>query len=221
MPNGSSSVYYIPPKPDKPSPLSVPPEKTHRLVLTTTSLRNVVLANSTDVLYYEIVTPRWERHLTRITRLDPNTRCFDPVAELLNGDGHGLGSVVVDSKRDEKKGAHDSDSKEEHHEHEAKRVVALRFYGSGELNARRGVPARRPGTLKKKHIDELLACEACPRLALIMELTEGLSEGERGSGARTATSTSGTPTRSAWRCVAVTMTWLRVVALIGGIVDEG
>ncbi|OSD02076.1 hypothetical protein PYCCODRAFT_440257 [Trametes coccinea BRFM310] len=156
MPNGSSSVYYIPPKPDKPSPLSVPPEKTHRLVLTTTSLRNVVLANSTDVLYYEIVTPRWERHLTRVTRLDPNTRCFDPVAELLNGDGHGLGSVVVDSKRDEKKEAH-AESKEEHHDHEAKRVVALRFYGSGELKPVEDFLHIAPGMLKKKHIDELRA----------------------------------------------------------------
>ncbi|CDO71871.1 hypothetical protein BN946_scf184940.g18 [Trametes cinnabarina] len=196
MPNGSSSVYYIPPKkPDRPLALSVPADKTHKLVLTTTSLRNVVLANSTDVLYYEIVTPRWERHLTRVTRLDPNTRCFEPVAELLNGNGHGVGRV---KQAGDGKGAL-KESKEEHHDQEAKRVVALRFYGAGELKPVEEFLHIAPGTLKKKHIDELLACDFPPDRALITPLTEDLSEGERGSGARTATSTPGTPTRSGWR----------------------
>ncbi|TFK87695.1 hypothetical protein K466DRAFT_469438, partial [Polyporus arcularius HHB13444] len=53
-----------------------------KLVMTTTSLRNVVLANASDVLYYEVVTPVWERHLTRISRLDVKTQGFDTVAEL-------------------------------------------------------------------------------------------------------------------------------------------
>ncbi|KAI0373197.1 hypothetical protein BV20DRAFT_962997 [Pilatotrama ljubarskyi] len=105
----TNSVYYI-----RSEPGPTGSTKTHRLVLTTTSLRNVVLANATDVLYYEVVTPRWERHLTRVSRLDPNTRCFDPVVELLNG--HSPGST----------GGKDED---------AKRVVALRFYGGGELRA--------------------------------------------------------------------------------------
>ncbi|KAI0823913.1 hypothetical protein BC628DRAFT_1323970 [Trametes gibbosa] len=74
------SVYYI-----RSECAAGDGEKAHRLVLTTTSLRNVVLANATDVLYYEVVTPRWERHLTRVSRLDVNTRCFDLVAELVNG----------------------------------------------------------------------------------------------------------------------------------------
>lgn len=57
-----------------------------KLVLTTTSLHNVVIANSSDVIYYEVVTPKWERHLTKISRLDPNTRQFDLIGELQNED---------------------------------------------------------------------------------------------------------------------------------------
>ena len=53
---------------------------THKLVFTTTSLRNVVLANASDVLYYEVVTPAWERHRTRVTRLDVRTQEFAVVA---------------------------------------------------------------------------------------------------------------------------------------------
>ncbi|KAI0781495.1 hypothetical protein BD413DRAFT_608628 [Trametes elegans] len=88
--------------------------KAHRLVLTTTSLRNVVLADAADVLYYEAVTPRAPFvpgaapciSTTRIARLDPNTRCFDHVAEL-------------DGRRGK----------------EAKRVAGIRFYGAGEVRA--------------------------------------------------------------------------------------
>ncbi|TCD64677.1 hypothetical protein EIP91_003791 [Steccherinum ochraceum] len=57
-----------------------------KLVLTTTSLHNVVISNASDVIYYEIVTPKWERHLTKVSRLDPNTRLFDLVGELQNED---------------------------------------------------------------------------------------------------------------------------------------
>ncbi|KAI0689034.1 hypothetical protein C8T65DRAFT_546062, partial [Cerioporus squamosus] len=53
-----------------------------KLVLTTTSLRNVVLANASDVLYYEVVTPVWERHRTCISRLDVKTQGFHVVAEM-------------------------------------------------------------------------------------------------------------------------------------------
>ncbi|KAH9857533.1 hypothetical protein C2E23DRAFT_279099 [Lenzites betulinus] len=120
------SVYYI-----RSEPAAADGEKAQRLVLTTTSLRNVVLANATDVLYYEVVTPRWERHLTRVSRLDVNTRCFDPVAELVNGqppahapeDGAAGGATGngggIGCKKDDG----------------AKWVVALRFHGTGELRA--------------------------------------------------------------------------------------
>ena len=64
-----------------------------RLVLTTTSLRNVVLANKSDVIYYEIITPRWARESTTISRLDPNTHQFDIIGEIRN-DVHGKASEV-------------------------------------------------------------------------------------------------------------------------------
>ncbi|KAI0345013.1 hypothetical protein BDW22DRAFT_988143 [Trametopsis cervina] len=69
----------------------MPSTKAHpqRLTLTTTSLRNVVLSNSSDVLYYEVVTPRWARGTTTVSRLDPNTRQYDVVGELTNDErGH-------------------------------------------------------------------------------------------------------------------------------------
>ncbi|KAI8999116.1 hypothetical protein BD414DRAFT_477023 [Trametes punicea] len=150
MPNNSNSVYYIKPKPGaKPNSSSAvsaaPPEKTHKLVLTTTSLRNVVIANATDVLYYEVVTPRWERHLTRVSRLDPNTRCFDPVAELVNGNGREHRNVNgvsggVEGVREEQ---------------DAKRVLALRFYGMGELMPVEEFLHTEQGRSKKEHPDGL------------------------------------------------------------------
>ncbi len=88
--------------------------KTHKLVFTTTSLRNVVLANASDVLYYEVVTPAWERHRTRVTRLDVKTQEFAIVAEMLNG--HAPGDT---------RGGED----------EAKQPMALRMYGGGEYTA--------------------------------------------------------------------------------------
>ena len=57
-----------------------------KLILTTTSLHNVVIANASDVIYYEVVTPKWAKHLTKVSRLDPNTRQFDLVGELQNED---------------------------------------------------------------------------------------------------------------------------------------
>lgn len=57
-----------------------------KLVLTTTSLHNVVISNASDVIYYEVITPKWERNLTRISRLDPNTQQFDLIGELKNED---------------------------------------------------------------------------------------------------------------------------------------
>lgn len=67
------------------------PAKSHkaphqRLLLTTTSLRNVVIANKTDVVYYEVVTPKWARGRTTVSRLDPNTRQFDIIGEVKNDD---------------------------------------------------------------------------------------------------------------------------------------
>lgn len=60
--------------------------KWQKLVLTTTSLRNVVLANTSDVIYYEVVTPKWARGNTTLSRLDPNTHQFDTIAEMRNNE---------------------------------------------------------------------------------------------------------------------------------------
>lgn len=65
-----------------PSKSSAPSRQ--RLMLTTTSLRNVILANKSDVIYYEVVTPKWARDRTTISRLDPNTRQFDIIGEMKN-----------------------------------------------------------------------------------------------------------------------------------------
>lgn len=62
-------------------------------MLTTTSLRNVVLANASDVIYYEVITPKWARSSTTISRLDPNTRQFDVIGEMKN-DEHGKAAEV-------------------------------------------------------------------------------------------------------------------------------
>ncbi|KAL0947686.1 hypothetical protein HGRIS_013774 [Hohenbuehelia grisea] len=55
-----------------------------QLELTTTSLHNVVIANESDILYYEVVTPKWQPHLTTVQKFDPNTRAFSTIAELQN-----------------------------------------------------------------------------------------------------------------------------------------
>ncbi|KAI0093835.1 hypothetical protein BDY19DRAFT_989369 [Irpex rosettiformis] len=65
-----------PHKPNAPQP--------QRLTLTTTSLRNVILSNKSDVIYYEVITPKWARGVTTISRLDPNTRQYDIVGEMKN-----------------------------------------------------------------------------------------------------------------------------------------
>lgn len=102
-----NSVYRI-------RPTASSSSSTHKIVLTTTSLRNVVAANSSDVLYYEVVTPTWECHRTRVSRLDVKTRGFNLIAEMLNG--HPPGDVRG-------------------REEDAKRAMALRMYGGGEFRA--------------------------------------------------------------------------------------
>ncbi|KAI0818656.1 hypothetical protein BC629DRAFT_1588008 [Irpex lacteus] len=71
----------MPAKPQAPQP--------QRINLTTTSLRNVILSNKSDVIYYEVITPKWARGVTTISRLDPNTRQYDVVGEMKNDEkGH-------------------------------------------------------------------------------------------------------------------------------------
>ena len=55
-----------------------------RISLTTTSLRNVIFSNKSDVIYYDVITPKWASGMTTISRLDPNTRQYDVVGEMKN-----------------------------------------------------------------------------------------------------------------------------------------
>ena len=52
--------------------------------MTTPSLQNTVISNATDVIYYEIVTPKWEPSKTRVSKMDHKTRELEVVAELEN-----------------------------------------------------------------------------------------------------------------------------------------
>ncbi|KAI5118325.1 hypothetical protein M0805_006608 [Coniferiporia weirii] len=55
-----------------------------RLSLTTTSLHNVVISNASDVIYYEVVTPKWAPAVTRVSKMDPKSHELEVVAELQN-----------------------------------------------------------------------------------------------------------------------------------------
>jgi len=62
-----------------PSKKPVPP---HKMEFTTNSLRNNTLAVDTDALYFEIVTRFWHPDLTKINRLDVESRELTTVAEI-------------------------------------------------------------------------------------------------------------------------------------------
>ena len=53
-----------------------------RMVFTTNSLRNTIVSVDDDTLYYEIVTHFWQPHLTKISKLDADTREMVLVAEI-------------------------------------------------------------------------------------------------------------------------------------------
>ncbi|KAI0248357.1 hypothetical protein BJV78DRAFT_1107956, partial [Lactifluus subvellereus] len=53
-----------------------------RMVFTTNSLRNSTVSVEDDTLYYEIVTRFWHPYLTKIFKLDPDTREMILVAEI-------------------------------------------------------------------------------------------------------------------------------------------
>lgn len=63
-------------------PVPSTPQKPIKLELTTTSLNNCVIANDSDAVFFEIVTPKWEPNSTKIRRPDPNTKELELVAEL-------------------------------------------------------------------------------------------------------------------------------------------
>ncbi|KAL5512009.1 hypothetical protein ACEPAH_5228 [Sanghuangporus vaninii] len=58
--------------------------KPERLHLTTTSLQNVIISNSSDKIYYEVVTPKWDASVTRVSKMDPKSNELEIIAELQN-----------------------------------------------------------------------------------------------------------------------------------------
>ena len=63
------------PPPPKPAP-------SHRLELTTNSLRNTTISAGDDSMYYEIVTRFWHPHVTKINKADLEDLVVTLVAEI-------------------------------------------------------------------------------------------------------------------------------------------
>ncbi|KAG1865386.1 hypothetical protein F4604DRAFT_1781336 [Suillus subluteus] len=63
------------------------PTMTQRLTFTTASIQNLVISNPTDALYYEVLTPEWESHQTKVRRLDTRTDRYDTVGNIRNQSG--------------------------------------------------------------------------------------------------------------------------------------
>ncbi|KAG1736934.1 uncharacterized protein EDB91DRAFT_497621 [Suillus paluster] len=55
-----------------------------RLTFTTASMQNLVISNPTDALYYEVLTPDWESHLTTVRRLDTRAERYDTIGSIRN-----------------------------------------------------------------------------------------------------------------------------------------
>ncbi|KAG1800675.1 hypothetical protein EV424DRAFT_1544068 [Suillus variegatus] len=55
---------------------------TQKLTFTTASVRNLVISNPTDALYYEVLTPKWESHQTTVRRLDTHANRYDTVGSV-------------------------------------------------------------------------------------------------------------------------------------------
>jgi hypothetical protein len=53
-----------------------------RLEFTQPDINNTTIASSTDIIYYEVITPKWSPKMTRINRRDTETRRLEMVAEL-------------------------------------------------------------------------------------------------------------------------------------------
>ena len=69
------------PAPTKPTP--------HRMVFTTNSLRNTTIAVEDDALYYEVVTRFWHPDVTKVFKLDKESRELALIAEIQRRAGEG------------------------------------------------------------------------------------------------------------------------------------
>ncbi|TFY76173.1 hypothetical protein EWM64_g7839 [Hericium alpestre] len=63
------------------------PEPLHRMEFWTNSLRNTTIAVDNDAFYYEVVTRYWHPRLTKIFKLDKETREMNLIAELERPEG--------------------------------------------------------------------------------------------------------------------------------------
>lgn len=53
-----------------------------RLELTQPGINNTTIASSTDIVYYEVITPKWSPNMTRVSKRDNESRKLELVAEL-------------------------------------------------------------------------------------------------------------------------------------------
>lgn len=53
-----------------------------RLELTQPEINNTTIASSTDIVYFEVITPKWTPTMTRVNKRNPETRKLEMVAEL-------------------------------------------------------------------------------------------------------------------------------------------
>jgi len=53
-----------------------------RLELTQPEINNTTIASSTDVIYFEVITPKWTPKMTRVNKRDPETRKLEMIAEV-------------------------------------------------------------------------------------------------------------------------------------------
>ncbi|KZT22201.1 hypothetical protein NEOLEDRAFT_1138340 [Neolentinus lepideus HHB14362 ss-1] len=74
-----------------PPPKPVPP---HRLNFTFNSLRNTTVSLENDTIYYEIVTRYWHPDVTKIFRLDKESRAMNLVARIKGVEKKGKGVMV-------------------------------------------------------------------------------------------------------------------------------
>ncbi|TFK53804.1 hypothetical protein OE88DRAFT_1283753 [Heliocybe sulcata] len=74
-----------------PPPKPAPP---HRLTFTFNSLRNTTVSLENDIIYYEIVTRFWHPDVTKIFRLDKESRAMNLVARIKGVENKGKGVMV-------------------------------------------------------------------------------------------------------------------------------
>lgn len=63
------------------------PDPPHKMVFTANSVKNTTVAVDSDALYYEVVTRFWHPDITKLNKLDPDSREFETIAEVQRENG--------------------------------------------------------------------------------------------------------------------------------------